>query len=65
MFLKNHPNNSALLGAGQNTPYAELGIMGTSIAKKQPRPVMAGGFSLKEEQVELAPVNSFLSKNSV
>jgi hypothetical protein len=27
MFLKNHPDYSALPGARQNNPYAELGIM--------------------------------------
>jgi hypothetical protein len=26
MFLKNHPDYSALPGARQNNPYAELGI---------------------------------------
>ena len=31
MFLKNHPDYSALPGARQNIPYAELGITGTSI----------------------------------
>jgi hypothetical protein len=28
MFLKNHPDYSALPGARQNNHYAELGIMG-------------------------------------
>jgi|GEM_PF-2697937 hypothetical protein len=33
MFLKNHPNYSALPGARQNSHYAELGIRGISILK--------------------------------
>jgi hypothetical protein len=33
MFLKNHPDYSALPGARQNTRYAELGIRDISIRK--------------------------------